>query len=117
MARACSRLSALRVSTPEAPCDGGIRRRPRLPPGVGLALEVLRQLARVLLRVGQDVHQEAPCGRVPVANLADQGGLRRPWAPLQEQILADRVRQRGALFGVHARLGGDLRGVVNGDAP
>jgi hypothetical protein len=43
--------------TPQAPFDGGIRRRPPSRPCVGLALEIIRQLTRVLFRVGQDLHQ------------------------------------------------------------
>jgi hypothetical protein len=79
MAPSCTRLPAIPAWTPQAPCDGGIRRRPRSRPGVGLALEVIRQLARVLFRVGQDVHQEAPRGRIPVAKESIQiWGLRCP---------------------------------------
>jgi hypothetical protein len=46
------RLPALRALTPQAPCNGCIRLRPRSRPCVGLALEIIRQLTRVLFRVG-----------------------------------------------------------------
>jgi hypothetical protein len=82
MAPAFTRLPALRVVTPPAPWNGGIRRRPRSRPCIGLALEIIRQLARVLFRVSQDLHQEAPCGRIPIAKLANQRGILRHLAPL-----------------------------------
>jgi hypothetical protein len=51
MAPSCTGLPAIQAWTPPAPCDGGIRRRPRSRPCIGLAFEVIRQLARVLFRI------------------------------------------------------------------
>jgi hypothetical protein len=50
MAPSFTRLPAIQARTPPAPCDGGIRRRPRSRPRVGLALELIRQRTRLRFR-------------------------------------------------------------------
>ena len=50
MAPSFTRLPAIQAWTPPAPCDGGIRLRPRSQPCVGLALEIIRQRTRVRFR-------------------------------------------------------------------
>jgi hypothetical protein len=51
MAPSFTGLPAIQALTPPAPCDGGHRRHPRSRPCIGLALEVIRELARVLFRI------------------------------------------------------------------
>jgi hypothetical protein len=51
MAPAFTGLPAIQAWTPSAPCDGGLRRHPRSRPCIGLAFEVIRELARVLFRI------------------------------------------------------------------
>jgi hypothetical protein len=51
MAPAFTGLPAIQAWTPPAPCAGGIRRHPRSRPCIGLAFEVIRQLARMLFRI------------------------------------------------------------------
>ena len=72
------------------------------------------------LRIGEDLQEEPPRRRIPLAELAHEGGIRRHLLPFEHEIFNDHLPERRALLGAHPdarRLCRDLHRAIEGNAP
>ena len=74
-------LSPLASMAPPAPS------RPHLR-GI---FQIICELAGMALRIGEDLQQEPPCRRIPLAELAHEGGVRRHLLPFEHEVLNDHL--------------------------
>ena len=76
---------------------------------LGGAFQIIGQLTGMPLRIGEDLQEEAPGGRIAIPDLPDQGGVGGHLLSFQHEVLNDHLPQCGALLGAHAS-GSGLRG-------
>src|SRR4029453_19010268 len=63
--------------------------------------EIIRELAGMALRIGQDLEEEPPRCRIAITELAHEGGIGRHLLPFQHEILNNHLPERRALLGAH----------------